>query len=34
MSKNGFSSSLKYRGDFRSDFQSHSIIGELLRYEF
>ena len=34
MSRNGFSSSLKYRGDFRNGYQSHGILGELLRYEF
>jgi uncharacterized protein with beta-barrel porin domain len=34
MSRNGFSSSLKYRGDFRNNYQSHGILGELLRYEF
>ncbi|HEX9204710.1 MAG TPA: autotransporter domain-containing protein [Candidatus Deferrimicrobiaceae bacterium] len=32
--KSGFSTSLKYRGEFRDHYQSHAILGELIRYEF
>jgi uncharacterized protein with beta-barrel porin domain len=31
--KSGLSTSLKYRGEFREDYQSHGIMGEL-RFAF
>jgi uncharacterized protein YhjY with autotransporter beta-barrel domain len=30
----GISTSLKYRGEFRDNYRSHGILGELIRYEF
>ncbi len=33
MNKGRFSTSLKYNGEFREDYQAHGVIGEL-RYEF
>ncbi|MGE5247643.1 MAG: autotransporter domain-containing protein, partial [Verrucomicrobiota bacterium] len=33
-SKVGVSAALKYRGEFRENFHSNEILGEMLRYEF